>query len=40
LGVAGNHVRSLKYLCEIAGIEPIILGKEAQKYIKPIWKHV
>jgi L-fucose isomerase len=40
LGVAGNHVRSLKYLCEIVGIEPIILGKEAQKYIKPIWKHV
>jgi L-fucose isomerase len=40
LGVAGNHIRSLKYLCEIAGIEPIILGKEAQKYIKPIWKHV
>ena len=40
LGVAGNHVRPLKYLCEIAGIEPIILGSEAQKYSKPLWKHV
>ena len=40
LGVSGNHVRSLKYLCEIAGIEPIILGKETQKYMKPIWKHI
>ena len=40
LGVAGNHVRSLKYLCEIAGIEPIILGSEAQKYSKPLWKRI
>jgi L-fucose isomerase len=40
LGVAGNHVRALKYLCEIAGIEPIILGKDVQKYIKPIWERV
>jgi L-fucose isomerase len=40
LGVAGNHVRALKYLCEIAGIEPIILGREAEKYIKPIWKRL
>jgi len=40
LGVAGNHVRALKYLCEIAGIEPIILGPEAEKYSKPIWKHI
>jgi L-fucose isomerase len=40
LGVAGNHVRALKYLCEIAGIEPIILGPEAQKFSEPIWKRV
>lgn len=40
LGVAGNHVRPLKYLCEIAGIEPIILGSEAQKYSKPVWKYI
>lgn len=40
LGVAGNHVRALKYLCEIAGIEPIILGPEAQRFSDPIWKRV
>jgi len=40
LGVAGNHVRALKYLCEISGIEPIILGREAEKYTKPIWKRL
>lgn len=40
LGVAGNHVRPLKYLCEIAGIEPVILGPEAQKYGEPLWKRL
>jgi len=40
LGVVGNWVRPLTYLCEIAGIEPIILGPEAQKRIQPVWKRV
>ncbi len=40
LGVAGNWVRPLINLCEIAGIEPIVLGPEAQKIIPPIWERV
>ncbi len=40
LGVAGNHVRPLIYLCEMVGIEPIVLGSQAQKVITPIWERV
>jgi L-fucose isomerase len=40
LGVAGNTVRPLTYLCEIAGIHPIVLGPEAQKRIPPIWERI
>jgi len=40
LGVAGNHVRPLVYLCEIAGIDPIVLGSESEKRIPPIWERV
>lgn len=40
LGVAGNYVRPLIYLCEITGVEPIVLGPEAQKRIPPIWERV
>lgn len=40
LGVAGNHLRSLTYLCEIAGITPVILGIEAEKRVKPVWERV
>ena len=38
--VAGDHVRSLTYLCEIAGITPIILGEEGKERIAPIWERV
>jgi L-fucose isomerase len=40
LGLAGNHVRSLTYLCEIAGIVPVVLGEDGQKRIAPIWERV
>jgi len=37
LGVAGNHIQKLTYLCEISGVEPVILGPEAQKRVRPVW---
>lgn len=40
LAVAGNHLRALVYLCEMAGVEPIILGPESQSRISPIWERV
>jgi len=40
LGVAGNWIRPLINLCEIAGIEPVILGPQAEKRIRPIWERV
>ncbi len=40
LGVAGNRIRPLTYFCEMAGIEPVILGPEAEKRIPPIWERV
>jgi L-fucose isomerase len=39
-GVSGDRLRSLTYLCEISEIEPIILGPEKEKKIKPIWKYM
>jgi L-fucose isomerase len=38
LGVKGNYVRALNYLCEIIGIPSIILGPEGQQRLKPIWE--
>ena len=40
LGICGNRVRSLNYLCEIAGIRPIILGPEGKERVRPIWERV
>jgi L-fucose isomerase len=40
LGVAGNVVRPLTYLCEIAGVTPIILGPESERRIPPIWERI
>ncbi|MBS7611538.1 L-fucose/L-arabinose isomerase family protein [Candidatus Bathyarchaeota archaeon] len=40
LGIAGNVVRPLTYLCEIAGITPIILGPESERRIPPIWERI
>jgi len=40
LGVAGDYVRSLTWLCEIAGITPVVPGEEGAKRIPPIWERV
>lgn len=40
LGVAGDYLDSLIYLCEISGITPIVLGDDGKKRIKPIWEEV
>lgn len=39
-GMVGDRVRALKYLCEIAGITPIIGGEDAKNYVTPIWERV
>jgi len=39
-GAPGNLVRPLVYLCEIAGITPVVLGADAAGRIPPIWERV
>lgn len=40
LGVEGNRVQALVYLCEITGIKPIVLGKSKEGLNPPIWELV
>jgi len=40
LGVVGDRVRALTYLCEVAGIAPVILGQDGGNRIPPIWERV
>jgi len=40
MGVTGNRVRALTYLCEMAGIAPVILGPEGKERVPPIWERV
>ncbi len=40
LGTVGDRVGSLVYLCEIAGITPVVLGPEGQERQPPIWELV
>uniref|UniRef100_A0A7C5UVW7 Fucose isomerase n=1 Tax=Ignisphaera aggregans TaxID=334771 RepID=A0A7C5UVW7_9CREN len=37
-GIPGNHVKALVKFCEIAGIEPIVLGEK--EISTPLWKHL
>lgn len=37
-GIPGNHVERLVKFCEIAGIEPIVLGEDKEKFRPPLWK--
>ena len=39
-GAPGDLVRPLTYLCEIAGITPVVLGPEGAQRIPPIWERV
>ncbi len=38
--VAGDVVDELIYLCEIAGISPVLLGEAKQRRLEPIWERV
>jgi len=40
LAVAGDHLESLKYLSEIAGIRPIVLGEDGKRRRSPIWERI
>ncbi len=40
LGVDGDCVQALVYLCEIAGITPVVLGKSKEGLDTPIWERV
>ena len=40
LGTSGDYVRTLNYLCEIAGITPVILGPENAARPVPIWERI
>ncbi|NPV80677.1 MAG: hypothetical protein HPY52_10440 [Firmicutes bacterium] len=40
LGVVGDRVRALTYLCEIAGITPVILGPRGRERLAPVWERV
>ena len=39
-GTVGDRVRALTYLCEMAGIVPVVLGPEGADRIIPIWERV
>jgi len=38
IGVQGDRVNALNYLCEIAGITPIILGSRGKQRLQPLWE--
>lgn len=40
VGTVGDQVRALTYLCEIAGITPVVLGPEGARRLPPIWELV
>lgn len=40
LGVSGDILNSLVYVCGIAGITPIVLGDDSKNYIKSVWEYV
>lgn len=39
-GVPGDRVQALTYLCEIAGIKPVVLGQAGKDRLPPIWELV
>ncbi len=40
LGTTDDRVQSLIYLCEMAGITPVVLGPEGEQRLPPIWEWV
>jgi len=39
-GIPGNHVKKLVHFCRIAGVKPIVLGEDKEKFQKPLWEQV
>ena len=39
-GIPGNHVKRLVHFCRIAGVKPIVLGEDKEKFQKPLWEQV
>jgi len=39
-GVPGDRVNALTMLCEMAGIQPIVLGPEGEQRARPVWEQV
>jgi L-fucose isomerase len=39
-GVVGNCVQALTYVCEIAGITPVVLGEDGKDRIAPSWERM
>jgi L-fucose isomerase len=37
-GVPGDRVRALTMLCEMSGIQPIVLGPRGKERQAPIWE--
>lgn len=40
IGVAGDRLRTMTYLCEISGIKPIFLGNVDKDRVLPIWERL
>jgi L-fucose/D-arabinose isomerase len=40
LAVAGDRVRALTWTCEIAGIEPIVMGAARGNRVRPLWERL
>ncbi|MCL5986163.1 MAG: hypothetical protein M1371_06310 [Actinobacteria bacterium] len=40
IGVAGDRLRAMTYLCEISGIKPIVLGDSGKYMIPPLWERI
>jgi L-fucose isomerase len=40
LAVRGDHIRSLTWACEIAGITPVVLGDAGRERIAPLWERL
>jgi len=40
LGVSGDFLKPLVYICKITGITPIVLGDDSKNCIKSVWEYV
>ncbi len=39
-GVPGDRVEELVRFCEIAGIKPIVLGEDKERFLEPLWEQL